>query len=102
MPLNQGKSMEYPDNYFVFDKDLGRPQQPGTKAYGRPVAELTEEQRQAFDLHGWLLIEGVLAVDESAAAKEHIHTYHAFQGQACSCPTPALWELTLCSFAGSA
>ncbi len=94
MPLNQGKSMEYPDNYFVFDKDLGRPQQPGT--------ELTEEQRQAFDLHGWLLIEGVLAVDESAAAKEHIHTYHAFQGQACSCPTPALCELNLCSFAGSA
>ena len=43
--------MEYSDKYFVFDKDLGRPQQPGTEAYarqnsiGRPVVELTDEQR---------------------------------------------------------
>ena len=57
--------MEYSDKYFVFDKDLGRPQQPGTEAYarqnsiGRPVVELTDEQRYAFDLRGWLLIEGV-------------------------------------------
>ena len=55
MPLNQGKSMEYPDNYFVFDKDLGRPQQPGTKAYGRPVAELTEEARACLGLAGQML-----------------------------------------------
>ncbi len=74
--------MKYSDNYFVFDKDLGRPQQPGTEAYaqknsiGRPVVELTEEQRYAFDLRGWLLVEGVLSPDEIAAAKEHIRRLH--------------------------
>jgi len=74
--------MKYSDKYFVFDKDLGRAQQPGTEAYaqkdsiGRPVVELTDEQRYAFDLRGWLLVEGVLSPDEIAAAKEHIRRLH--------------------------
>ena len=71
--------MKYSDKYFALAKDLGRPLTPGTEAYathnstGRPVVELTAEQRYAFDLRGWLLIEGVLSQDEIAAAKEHIY-----------------------------
>lgn len=74
--------MKYSDQYFVFDKDLGRPQLPGEDAYaktnsvGRTVIELTDEQRYAFDLRGWLLIPGVLSADEIAAAKEHIVRLH--------------------------
>ena len=74
--------MKYSDKYFALDKDLGRPLTPGTEAYathnstGRPVVELTAEQRYAFDLRGWLLIEGVLSEDEIAAAKEHIYKVH--------------------------
>ena len=74
--------MKYSDQYFVLDKDLGRPMTPGEDAYaknnsiGRPVVELTAEQRYAFDLRGWLLIENVLSEDEIAAAKEHITRLH--------------------------
>ncbi len=74
--------VKYSDKYFVFDKDLGRPQLPGEEAYakansiGRPVVELTEEQRYSFDLRGWLLVENVLSDDEIAVAKEHITRLH--------------------------
>lgn len=74
--------MKYSDKYFVFDKDLGRPQLPTEEAYakynavGRPVIELTDEQRYAFDLRGWLLVPGVLSADEIEAAKEHVIRLH--------------------------
>ena len=74
--------MKYSNKYFVFDKDLGRPQLPEETAYaransiGRPVVELTEEQRYSFDLRGWLLVENVLSDDEIAVAKEHITRLH--------------------------
>ncbi|MDE0965559.1 MAG: hypothetical protein OSB73_20725, partial [Candidatus Latescibacteria bacterium] len=74
--------VKYSDKYFVFDKNLGTPQLPEETAYakansiGRPVVELTEEQRYSFDLRGWLLVENVLSDDEIAAAKEHITRLH--------------------------
>ncbi len=68
--------------YFVFDKDLGRPQLPGKDAFarrdseGRPVPQLTDEQRYAFDLRGWLLVPGVLDQAEVEAAREYIVRLH--------------------------
>ena len=72
----------FADKYFVFDKDLGRPQLPGDDAFarhnadGRPIPSLTDEQRYAFDLRGWLLVPGVLSEAEIEAAKEHIIRLH--------------------------
>ena len=72
----------FADKYFVFDKDLGRPQLPGDDAFarqnadGRAIPSLTDEQRYAFDLRGWLLVPGVLSEDEIEASKEHILRLH--------------------------
>ena len=72
----------FADKYFVFDKDLGRPQLAGDDAFarqnaeGRPIPSLTDEQRYAFDLRGWLLVPGVLSEDEIEASKEHILRLH--------------------------
>ena len=73
---------QYSDVPFVLNKDLGRPQLPPEEAYckfnseGRPVPELTTEEKYAFDLRGWLLIPGVLTEDEMIPMREHLKRLH--------------------------
>ena len=67
---------------FVLDKDLGRQQIPTDDAYcrttadGRPVVELTVEQRYSFDLRGWLLVPGVLTEEGIEPMREHLIRLH--------------------------
>ena len=73
---------QYSEAPFVLNKDLGRPQMPTEDAYckvnseGRPVPELTTEEKYAFDLRGWLLIPGVLTEDEMVPMREHLRQLH--------------------------
>ena len=61
---------------FIIDKNLGScldlasQDFPQTNADGRPVIELTQEQKYAFDMRGWLLIPGVLTADEIEETRE--------------------------------
>ena len=55
---------------FIIDKNLGSnldldsADLTQTNADGKPVVELTQEQKYIFDARGWLLIPGVLTDDE--------------------------------------
>nr|HMN31148.1 phytanoyl-CoA dioxygenase family protein [Caldilineaceae bacterium] len=55
---------------YIMDKNLGNALDletidlPQTNADGKPVVELTQEQKYLFDTRGWLLIPGVLSSDE--------------------------------------
>ena len=61
---------------FIIDKNLGScldlasQDFPQTNTDGRPVIELTQEQKYAFDMRGWLLIPGVLTDDEIEETRE--------------------------------
>lgn len=67
---------------FVLNKDLGRimatPAEafPSTDSEGRPVVELTQEQRYLFDKNGWLLVPDVLSEGEIEEAREFIIRLH--------------------------
>jgi hypothetical protein len=70
------------DKPFILDKDYGRAQVPDADAFcrmtadGRPVVEMTDEQKYAFDLRGWLLIPGVLTEAEMEPIREHLTRLH--------------------------
>lgn len=72
----------YSEVPFVLNKDLGRPQLPPEDAYcrtnseGKPVPELTVDQKYGFDLRGWLLIPGVLSEEEIEPLREHVRRLH--------------------------
>jgi hypothetical protein len=61
---------------YIMDKNMGAAvdldavEMPTTNADGKPVIELTQEQKYLFDLHGWLLIPGVLKADEVEEMRE--------------------------------
>jgi len=61
---------------FIMDKNLGAAVNldtldlTDTNADGKPVIELTPQQKYEFDLRGWLLIPGVLGEDEVAEMRD--------------------------------
>jgi hypothetical protein len=61
---------------YIMDKNLGSALDldaldlPKTNADGKPVTELTQEQKYLFDMRGWLLIPGVLNADEVEEMRE--------------------------------
>lgn len=67
---------------FIVDKNLGTSVDlnaldlPRTNANGKPVVELTPEQKYLFDMRGWLLIPGVLSDDEVAEMRDFAVRLH--------------------------
>ena len=61
---------------FIVDKNLGaaldleNASLPETTSDGTPVVPPTQEQKYLFDMHGWLLVPGVLSGDELAEMQE--------------------------------
>ncbi|MCZ6676457.1 MAG: phytanoyl-CoA dioxygenase family protein [Candidatus Poribacteria bacterium] len=61
---------------FIIDKNLGSRLDldamdlTQTNADGKPVIELTQEQKYLFDTRGWLVIPGVLTDDETEEMRE--------------------------------
>ena len=61
---------------FIVDKNLGANLDPDqtdltrTNADGKPVVELTQEQKYVFDSKGWVLIPGVLTENEVKEMRE--------------------------------
>lgn len=61
---------------YIMDKNMGaavdldKMSFPKTNADGKPIVELTQEQKYLFDLRGWLLIPGVLSEDEVAEMRD--------------------------------
>lgn len=70
------------NEYFAFNKDLGRPMvptadhYPTTDSHGNPIVPLNDEQRYRFDKDGWLLVPGVLSEDEVAEMREFVIRLH--------------------------
>lgn len=67
---------------FVIDKNLGSylnldsMDLPHTNADGKPVIDLTQEQKYLFDARGWLVIPGVLTDDEIQDMREFCYRLH--------------------------
>ncbi len=61
---------------FIVDKNLGaaldleNASLPETTSDGTPVVPPTQEQKYLFDMHGWLLVPGVLSGDELEEMQE--------------------------------
>ena len=49
---------------------------PRTNAEGKPVMDLTPEQRYLFDTQGWLLLPGLLSEDEVEAMRAFCYRLH--------------------------
>ena len=53
---------------------------PQAKAEGRPVIDLTPEQKYTFDRNGWLLIPAVLNGSELQEMQEFALQCHSYEG----------------------
>jgi hypothetical protein len=67
---------------YILDKNMGAPLDPDsytlpqTNADGKPIIDLTPEQKYIFDTRGWLLIPGVLSDDEVEEMREFCLRLH--------------------------
>ena len=46
---------------------------PTVNADGRPVVEMSDEQKYLFDIKGWLLLPGLLSDVDVAAVRDHFY-----------------------------